>query len=116
MSITLLIIGTRLGKISFIKKPKFLVAQDFPKKITEKDQMQQVQQLQESKQIQQIQRVNDGKKRIPRDSEVPHGCMFYRGYLHKRPKSVEIPEKCLGCKQLVNCLLKENAPSMNSCA
>jgi len=114
LSIVLLNIGIQLEKISFFKKPKLLVEQNFPKKFSEKTQMQQVQQVQQGEQIQQIQHVNDGKKQIPRDSEVPPGCRFYLGYLHKRPKSVEIPTDCLGCGQIVNCLLKENAISMNS--
>jgi hypothetical protein len=116
LSIALLNIGIQLERISFFNKPKLLVDQNFPKKCLEKTQMQQVQQVQEGEQIQQIQHDNDWKKQIPRDSEVPPGCRFYLGYLHERPKSVEIPEECLGCEKLVDCLLKENALSMNSCA
>ena len=102
LSIALLNIGIQLEKFSFFKKPKLLVEQNLPKKSTEKTQ------------IQQIQHVKDGNRQIPRDSEVPPGCRFYLGYLHKRPKSVEIPTECLGCTQIVNCLLKENAISINS--
>jgi len=115
LSIALLNIGIQLEKFSFFKKPKLLVEQNLPKKSTEKTQIQQVQQVQEGEQIQQIQHVKDGNRQIPRDSEVPPGCRFYLGYLHKRPKSVEIPTECLGCTQIVNCLLKENAIPINSC-
>ena len=116
LSIVLLNIGIQLEKFSFFEQPKLLVEQNFPKKCAEKTQMQQVQQVQKGEEIQQIQHVKDRKKQMPRASEVPPGCTFYLGYLHKRPISVEIPEQCLGCKQIVNCLLKENALSRNSCA
>jgi len=91
LSIALLIIGTQLGKISIFKNSKLTTEQNLQTKNSEKTQNQY---------------NKDKKKQNPRESEAPSGCKFYLGYLHKRPESVEIPEECMGCDQMVNCLLK----------
>ena len=109
LSITLIILGTQFGKISILKKPKLLVKQSVPIKPT-KIQVQQLQQVLEEeriqpiKQVQQIQPAKEEEKQIPQNSVVPPGCRFYLGYLHKRPESVGIPEECLECGNVVNCL------------
>jgi len=116
LSIALFIIGTQLGRISLFKKLQLPLEQNSPKKCSEKNQMRQVQQIHEKEQIAQNQHVKDGKKQIPEDSEIPPGCNYYMGFLNNRPKSVEIPEECIGCVQIVNCLLVDNSQQMNSCA
>jgi hypothetical protein len=110
LSIVLIILGTQLGKIG-ISERLILAEQSVQKKRTKKIQhVQQVQQglegerIQPSEQVQQIQPVKEKEKQIPQDASIPHGCGFYLGYLHKRPKSVEIPEECLECGYVVDCL------------
>ena len=95
LSIALLIIGTQLGKISIFKNSKLTIEQNLRTENSERTQMQH-----------QPQHNKEKKKQKSRDSEAPSGCKFYLGYLHKRPESVEIPEECMGCDQMVNCLLK----------
>lgn len=111
LSIVLIILSTQLGRIGIFGKPTLLTKQSVQKKRTKKiQQVQQVQQVLEgeriepSEQVQQIQTVKEEEKQIPQDASIPPGCGFYLGYLHKRPKSVEIPEKCLECGHVVDCL------------
>ena len=111
LSIALIILGTQLGKIGIFKKPTLLTKPSVQKMGTKNtQQVQQVQQVLEgartepSEQVPQIQPVEEEEKQIPQGSEVPSGCGFYLGYLHMRPKSVEIPEECLECGHVVECL------------
>ena len=38
--------------------------------------------------------------------EAPPGCPHYLGYLSKRPKDASIPDECLTCRKMVECMLK----------
>ena len=106
LSITLIIIGTQLGKISIFTKPKLTPEQNFLKNFQEKNQMQHVQQEQtKEEQIHQIQHANETKSQTPQNSKTPDHCRFYLGYLYNRPKSENIPEECLQCDQMINCIL-----------
>ena len=41
-------------------------------------------------------------------SSVPSGCKKYLGYLHERPeKSSKIPEECIVCSKVLNCIMQE---------
>jgi hypothetical protein len=106
LSITSIIIGTQLGKIRILTKPKVLPEQKFLKNSQEKNQTQHIQQEQNKEQTHQIQHANEGKSQTPQNSKTPDQCRFYLGYLHKRPQSENIPEECLLCNQMVNCMLK----------
>ena len=106
LSIVLFIIGTQLGKIGVFKKPKLLSEQTFPEKFSEKNQVTSAQISSQGEQVQQIQLHSDEKKRKTLLPKGPPGCKFYLGYLPNRPKSVEIPEECLVCEQMVKCLSK----------
>ena len=106
LSITLIIIGTQLGKINIFTKPKLLPEQNFLKNSQEKNQTQHVQQEQNEEQLHQIQHANEEKSQTPQNSKTPDQCRFYLGYLRNRPKSENIPEECLECDQMVNCILK----------
>ncbi len=37
--------------------------------------------------------------------ETPTGCPHHFGYLSKRPKDIPIPEECLTCRKMVQCML-----------
>lgn len=37
----------------------------------------------------------------------PSGCPYHLGYLKKRPKDAIIPDECLGCPRILECLEKE---------
>ena len=110
LSIVLIILGTQLGKLGISEK-LMLLTESVQKKLTKKTkQVQQVQpvleeeQIQPSEQVQQIQPVKEEETQIPQGSSIPPGCGFYLGYLHNRPKSLEIPDKCLECEYVVDCL------------
>jgi hypothetical protein len=106
LSVFLFIIGTQLGKIGAFKKPKLLSEQILSEKFSEKNRMVSAQTSSQGEQIQQIQLHSDEKKRKTLMPKGPPACKFYLGYLPNRPKSVEIPEECLVCEQMVKCLSK----------
>ena len=106
LSISLFIIGTQLGKIRINNKPKFHIKVNSAEKLSEKSQTKSAQVTPQGAHIQQIQLHNDEKKRKILLPKGPPGCKFYLGYLPNRPKSVEMPEECLVCEQMVKCLSK----------
>jgi len=91
-SIAVAILGTQLGKIGVLKK----LTIPLQLKLNRNQQGQRVQQIRPPK--------KEETKQAPQDSEVPSGCKFYLGYLHTRPESVDIPEECLECEHVANCL------------
>jgi len=36
-----------------------------------------------------------------------HGCPYHFGYLSQRSRKEEIPEECMTCKKIVECMLKK---------
>ena len=38
--------------------------------------------------------------------EAEEGCPYHFGYLKEKPKSTPIPEECLTCPKMVDCMLK----------
>jgi hypothetical protein len=47
------------------------------------------------------------KKVLVSNVSVPSGCKKYLGYLHERPeKSSKIPEECIVCSKVVNCIIQ----------
>jgi hypothetical protein len=110
--ITLTILGTQLEKTGISEKLMLLIEIVRKKTLTKNIQkVQQIQQIPEEKrlrsigQTQQIQPAKDFETRTSKENaKIPPACTFYIGYLHERPKSVEIPEKCLACEYVVICL------------
>lgn len=104
VSIAFILLGTQIGRIRLTKKPTLSIRQGEQKRrIQQTQQAQQVQKIPEQQaqpieHEQQIQPVKE--KENPGSAE----CNFYLGYLHERPKSVEIPQECLTCMNVVNCL------------
>lgn len=45
------------------------------------------------------------KKRDNIESLEPTGCPHYFGYLKKRPKNTPIPEVCLTCEKMIQCVI-----------
>jgi hypothetical protein len=41
------------------------------------------------------------------DGEKPEACKFHLGYLSERVQKEQIPEECLLCKSIVECMLKK---------
>ncbi|MEM2108161.1 MAG: hypothetical protein QXL10_02615 [Candidatus Bathyarchaeia archaeon] len=39
--------------------------------------------------------------------EKPSGCSYYLGYLSERSSKDKIPDECLICKDIVECMLKK---------
>jgi hypothetical protein len=110
--IALTILGTQLEKTGISEK--LMLLGEIVRKKTRTKNTQKVQQTQQiprkkrSKSIEQtkqIQPVEDVETQISKEKvKIPLECTFYLGYLHNRPKSVEIPEKCLECEYVVKCL------------
>jgi hypothetical protein len=110
--IALTILGTQLEKTGISEKLMLLI--EIIRKKTRTKNTQKVQQIQQTTKekpltsivkARQIQPVKDTETRtLKENAEIPPGCTYYLGYLHKRAKSVEIPEKCLECEYVVNCL------------
>jgi hypothetical protein len=38
-------------------------------------------------------------------SEKPSGCRYHMGYLSERAQKQQIPDECLSCKDVVECML-----------
>ena len=49
-------------------------------------------------------------KEIPKKGGPP-GCSYYFGYLGELPKNTPIPDECLGCLKLMECLTKRSTKS-----
>lgn len=47
------------------------------------------------------------KKEVFKPSSEKHRCPHYLGYLATRPKGEAIPEECLTCTKIVECMLKK---------
>ena len=104
MSVALVILSTQLGKRDVFEKVKLPIEQNVHKKATENQQTREGKQITSIEHLQQIQPAKEEITQIASGSSIPSGCKFYLGYLHIRPKSVEIPEKCLECEHVVDCL------------
>jgi len=105
LSIAFILLGTQIRRIRFAKKPTLLIRQSEQKR--RRQQTQQVQQIQQVPEEQQTQPTEHKQQIQPvkqKEKRVSAGCSFYLGYLYERPKSVEIPQECLTCMNVVNCL------------
>jgi hypothetical protein len=110
VSLALMILGTQIEKLGIFEKltrspkspkpPK----QDIPKVTTKIEEAPEIKQEQPVKEAEPSQPAKEETTEIPPDASIPSGCRFYLGYLHTRPQSVEIPEECLECEHVVECL------------
>lgn len=46
--------------------------------------------------------IEDTRKNVKAQEEM--GCKHFLGYLRKRPKGMAIPEECLVCEKMIECL------------
>jgi len=104
VSIALAILGTQLGKRGISEKPMLPPEQNIHKKVNQNQQALEEERVQPIEQVQQIQPAEEETTQIPPGASIPPRCKFYLGYLHRRPESVEIPEECLECEHVVECL------------
>jgi hypothetical protein len=107
ISITSLILGTKFGKSSIPGKSISVLEHNLEKnriKKAQDQQLKEVQQKQSIEKVHELQHTKEKEKKIPQDSEIPPGCKFYLGYLNKRPKNANMPEECLECSNVVNCI------------
>ena len=111
VSVVLAILGTQFGKLGVREKLTISPEQSVYKtvnqnrQLVEWERMQPIEQVQQVEQVQQIQPPKEEEtEQIPPGALVPRGCKFYLGYLHTRPESVDIPEECLACEHVVECL------------
>jgi hypothetical protein len=104
VSIALVILGTQLGKLGILEKLMLFLEQTVHKEATENQQATEGKQIKPIKQVRQIQPAREKTTQTPPGASVPRGCKFYLGYLHKCPKSEGIPEECLECEHVVECL------------
>jgi hypothetical protein len=49
---------------------------------------------------------NHTKHASNKNGEKPSSCGFHLGYLSERPQNTPIPDDCLVCKSIVECMLK----------
>jgi len=50
----------------------------------------------------------DFKEKTPAESSPKvQGCVHYLGYLSERSKKEKIPEECIMCENIVQCMLKK---------
>jgi len=104
VSIVLVILGTQLGKLGIFEKLMLLLEQTVHKEAAETQQATEPKQIKPIKQVRQIQPAREKTTRTPVGSAVLRGCKYYLGYLHKCQNSEGIPEDCLECEHVVECL------------
>jgi hypothetical protein len=115
VSVALAIVGTQLGKIGVFKRllPPSEQKQKVPKELRRKPQptkrkTQPIERTQESQPTAQEETKEttqtEESLQVPPGASVPPGCKFFIGYLHARPESTDIPEKCLECEHVVECM------------
>jgi hypothetical protein len=46
------------------------------------------------------------KEKHSKNKEKPVSCKFHLGYLSEREQKQEIPDECIICKDIVECMLK----------
>ena len=42
-----------------------------------------------------------------RNKEIPHSCHYHLGYLSEREKNQKIPDECIVCQDIVECMLRK---------
>ncbi len=42
------------------------------------------------------------------EEEDKEGCQYFLGYLNQRDKNEPIPENCIGCSKVLECMLNED--------
>jgi hypothetical protein len=102
-SIALAIVGTQLGRLRNFEKSILSPEQIVHNKAIENQQALEGEQIEPIEQVQQNS-AEEEIKEIPLGSAVPPGCKFYLGYLRIHPVSLGIPEECLECERVVECL------------
>ena len=110
ISLASLFVAAAIGKIFQVGKPALFFG-----RAQDKTQIPQALQTQQVKQVQQLQEDNKilpveekQKPIVNRDSSTPPKCGFYFGYLHEHQRAEDIPEDCLTCTRVVNCLSPTN--------
>jgi hypothetical protein len=103
VSITFAVFGSQLGKFGIVKTPLLSSEQNI-KMVTKSSQVPQNKSLQPIDQLKQSLPKEEEKIKVPQGASVPSACKFYLGYLHTRTESGEIPEECLACERVVQCL------------
>ena len=47
------------------------------------------------------------KEKPTKSKEKPTGCQYHLGYLSDREKNHQIPDECIICQDIVECMLKK---------
>jgi hypothetical protein len=47
------------------------------------------------------------KEKPTRSTEKPPACQYHMGYLSEREKNQQIPDECIICKVIVECMLRK---------
>ena len=47
------------------------------------------------------------KAKLTKNTEKPAACHFHPGYLSERSSKEKLPDECLACKDIVDCMLKK---------
>jgi hypothetical protein len=55
----------------------------------------------------QVVEVPQPKERPIENKEKPSGCRFHLGYLSERVQKEQIPDDCMVCKDIVDCMLRK---------
>jgi len=104
VSLALAILSTQLEKLDVLEKLVRPPEQNMPKATTKSQQAPEEKEIQPVEEAEENQPAKEETKNIPPGAPIPQGCKFYLGYLHTRPESMEIPEECLECEHVVECL------------
>jgi hypothetical protein len=110
VSIVLAVGGTQLERIGVFNKLLLPSEQHVYKQLRQNSQPTKRTRIRPVDQTLQSQPAKkEDTVQIPQGASVPRGCKFFIGYLHTRPASVEIPEECLECEHVVECMSPSSA-------
>ncbi len=72
--------------------------------------------IEERKPIQEEQKVVsktfESQDYAPKSPETPPNCVHNFGYLESRPNNTPIPDECLGCSKVMQCLFQKENPKI----
>lgn len=63
--------------------------------------------LEKGAKTQASERIEKRELKLTPESLTDHGCSHHFGYLSERSKSEGIPEECMTCDRIVQCMLKK---------
>jgi hypothetical protein len=93
---------TEKSHTPIIEKPYVPIVEKPYAPIVEESQVEEIKPLQEKHEV--VSETFKSEDIAPKSSASPPNCVHNFGYLGSRPKNTPIPDECLGCPKVMQCL------------